>query len=54
LLEFLGVAATQERLAHSSVKQNDSDLRTHIENFQELELALEGSEYLTELYDCEN
>ena len=25
-----------------------------IENFEELELALEGSEYLAELYDCEN
>jgi len=54
LLEFLGVAATQVRLAHSSIKQNDSDLHSLIENYQELELALEGSEYLAELYDCEN
>ena len=54
LLEFLGVAATQVRLAHSSIKQNDSDLRSLIENFQELELNLEGSEYLAELHDCEN
>lgn len=54
LLEFLGVEATQARLKQSSIKQNDADLRTLIENFQELELALEGSEYLAELYDCEN
>jgi hypothetical protein len=51
LLDFLGVKATQMRLAHSSIKQNDNDLRTLIENFQELELALEGSEYLAELLD---
>ncbi len=54
LLEFLGVGATRARLTQASIKQNDTDLRTHIENFQELELALEGSEYLAELYDCEN
>ena len=54
LLGFLGVDATQARLAHSSIKQNDSDLRNIIENFHELELALEGSEYLAELHDHEN
>ncbi|MGB5259908.1 MAG: hypothetical protein WBO34_05225 [Gammaproteobacteria bacterium] len=54
LLEFLGVEATDARLTHSSIKQSDSDLRTHIENFRELELAFEGSEYLAELYDYEN
>ena len=54
LLEFLGLEATQVGLAQSSIKQNDSDLSTLIENFQELELALQGSEYLEELYDCEN
>jgi LPS sulfotransferase NodH len=54
LLEFLGVGATRARLTQSSIKQNDTDLRTHIENFEELELALEGSEYLAELYACEN
>ena len=54
LLEFLGVGATRARLAQSSIKQSDTDLRTHIENYEELELALEGSEYLAELYDCEN
>jgi LPS sulfotransferase NodH len=54
LLGFLGVDATQARLAHSSIKQNDSDLRNLVENFHELELALEGSEYLAELYDNEN
>jgi LPS sulfotransferase NodH len=54
LLEFLGVDATQVRLAHSSIKQNDSDLRNLVENFDELEVALEGSGYLAELYDHEN
>ena len=54
LLEFLGVRASETRLTQASVKQSDSDLRTHIENFQELELALEGTEYLAELYDYEN
>jgi LPS sulfotransferase NodH len=54
LLEFLGVEATRENLSQSSIKQSDTDLRTHIENFRGLELALEGSEYLAELYDNEN
>jgi LPS sulfotransferase NodH len=54
LLEFLGVEATRAKLTQSSVKQNDTDLRTHIENFQELELALEDSEYLAELHDYNN
>ncbi|TNF98976.1 MAG: hypothetical protein EP297_06780 [Gammaproteobacteria bacterium] len=54
LLEFLGIAETRVKLAHSSIKQNDTDLRKLIENFQEVEKALEGSEYLAELYDCEN
>ena len=54
VLEFLGVEASQVSLVHSSVKQNDSDLRSRIENFHELELALEGSDYLAELYDHEN
>ena len=54
LLEFLGVGATRVRLAEASIKQNDTDLRAHIENFQELEMALEGSEYLAELYDYDN
>jgi LPS sulfotransferase NodH len=53
LLGFLGVDATKARLSQSSIKQNDADLRTHIENYQELELAFKGSEYLDELYDCE-
>ncbi len=51
LLDFLGVKARQVKLVHSSIKQNDNELRTLIENFQELELALEGSEYLAELLD---
>ena len=54
LLEFLGVPQTQTRLTQSSIKQNNTDLRTHIENFRDLELAFEGSEYLAELYDDEN
>jgi len=54
LLKFLGVAATDTKLMQASIKQSDRDLRTHIENFQELELALDGSEYLMELYDNEN
>jgi hypothetical protein len=54
LLEFLGVVDTRRKLTQSSIKQSDTDLRTHIENYRELELALEGSEYLAELYDNEN
>ena len=54
LLEFLGVGDTRRKLLQSSIKQNDTDLRTHIENYRELELALEGSEFLAELYDNEN
>jgi len=54
LLKFLGVKDWRVKLRQSSIKQSDTDLRTHIENFQELELALEGSEYLAELYDYEN
>jgi hypothetical protein len=54
VLEFLGVEAARVSLVHSSIKQNDSDLRSRIENFQELEMALEGSDYLAELYDHEN
>lgn len=54
LLEFLGVEATDTRLRQASVKQSDRDLRTHIENFRELERAFEGSGYLAELYDFEN
>lgn len=53
ILEYLGVEATQVRLTPSSIKQNDSDLRSLIENFQELEMALEGSDYLAELHDHE-
>jgi LPS sulfotransferase NodH len=51
LLMFLGARATHARLAQSSLKQSDTDLRSHIENFRELELALGDSEYLDELYD---
>jgi hypothetical protein len=54
LLEFLGMADTRARLTHSSIKQSDTDLRTHIENYHELERTLEGTEYLAELYDNEN
>jgi len=54
LLEFLGVKATDARLVQSSIKQSDPDLRAHIENFRELELVFQGSEYLAELYDYEN
>jgi len=54
MLEFLGVKATHARLVHASVKQNDSDLRTLVENYRELESALAGSEYLAELYDDES
>jgi LPS sulfotransferase NodH len=54
LLEFLGVASTDVQLMQSSIKQSDRNLRTHIENFQELERAFQGSEYLAELYDYEN
>ncbi len=54
LLEYLGVEATGVKLTQSSIKQNNKDLRTHIENFQELERAFRGSEHLAELYDYEN
>lgn len=54
LLKFLGVEAADTKLMHSSIKQSHRDLRAHIDNFQEIERALEGSEYLAELYDYEN
>jgi len=54
VLEFLRVETTRMRLMEASIKQNNCDLRTLVENFQELERALEGSEYLAELYDCDN
>ena len=54
LLEFLGVGDTRARLTQSSIKQSDTDLRSHIENYRELELALEDSEYLAELHDYNN
>jgi LPS sulfotransferase NodH len=54
LLEFLSVESTESTLRQASVKQSDRDLRTHIENFHELERAFEGSDYLAELYDYEN
>ena len=53
LLEFLGVEATDARLVQTSIKQSNTDLRTHIENYQELETTFEGSEHLAELYDYE-
>lgn len=54
MLGFLGVEAARVSLVHSSIKQSDSDLRSRVENFHELELALEGSDYLAELYDDGN
>ncbi|MEZ5540433.1 MAG: hypothetical protein R3F42_00095 [Pseudomonadota bacterium] len=51
LLEFLGVEASGAALVEASIKQNDSDLRSHIANFEELESALAGSEYLAQLHD---
>ena len=54
MLEYLGVEASRARLAPSSIKQNDSDLRSLIENYQELESALKGSDYLAELHDRGN
>ena len=54
LLEFLGVEATGVKLTQSSIKQGGRDLRSHIDNFQELERAFRGSEHLAELYDDEN
>ena len=54
LLEFLGVEATDARLVQSSIKQSDTNLRTHIENYRELETAFEGTEHLAELYDYEH
>jgi LPS sulfotransferase NodH len=54
LLEFLGVGDTRARLTQSSIKQSDTDLRSYIENYRELELALEDSEYLAELHDYNN
>lgn len=51
LLEFLGVESSRVKLAASSIKQNDTDLRALVANFGELEHALAGSEHLMELYD---
>jgi LPS sulfotransferase NodH len=54
LLDFLGVESADVTLKQASVKQSNRNLRTHIENFHELEHAFAGSEYLAELYDYEN
>ena len=54
LLEFIGVQATQTRLTDASIKQSDRDLRSHIQNFRELERRFRGTEYLAELHDDEN
>jgi hypothetical protein len=54
LLGFLGVEATGVKLTQSSIKQGGKDLRTHIENYQELERAFQGSEHLEELYNYDN
>jgi len=51
LLEFLGVDALDLRLRPGSVKQNSTDLRDLLENFDELAAALAGTDLEAELRD---
>ena len=50
-LDFLGVTGPYSRLVPASVKQTPADLRTVISNYAELDLALAGTEYESELHD---
>jgi LPS sulfotransferase NodH len=53
LLEFLGVRPAPEVLRASSVKQNSTDLRRLVANFDELAAALRDTEFGPELYSTE-
>jgi LPS sulfotransferase NodH len=52
LLRFLGVEPIAEPLQPRSVKQNPTDLRCSIANFEELAQSLRGTAYHAELLDC--
>ena len=51
LLEFLEIAAPHPKLAAASVKQNPTDLRETIANFDELAARLPDDELIAELRD---
>ena len=53
MLRFLGVDGPQDRLRPTSVKQNPTELRQLIANFDELAAALRDSDLYEELQDCE-
>jgi hypothetical protein len=50
-LEFLGLTPAHPPLSAVSMKQSGRDLRTMITNFDELDVALRGTEYHEELHD---
>ena len=51
LLRFLEVGNSEQPLTPASVKQNPTDLRQSVSNFEELAVALEGSDLQSELHD---
>jgi hypothetical protein len=52
MLRFLGVSSLESPLASVSIKQTPQNLRLVIENFEELDLSLAGTEYQRELRDA--
>ncbi len=53
-LEFLGLTPPHPQLSAASMKQSGRHLRTMITNFDELEVALRGTEHHEELHDTRN
>jgi hypothetical protein len=51
MLKFLGVSEQLGLLRVESIKQNSTDLRQLVDNFDELAEALNGSELEAELHD---
>ncbi len=51
ILEFLGLDPSSTGLAIRSVKQNSSDLRDLVENYDELRRVFAGTQFETELLD---
>jgi LPS sulfotransferase NodH len=54
ILGFLGVRATEHPLKAASIKQNPTDLRESVSNFDELCAGLQDTGLEVELYDREN
>ena len=53
ILEFLGVETTAAGLKIGSVKQNSSDLKDLVENYDQLLRVFAGTPFEAELLDCE-